>query len=101
MATRTTVLIVDDHPLFRNGLRQVIADDPRFEDRAAPALPETFEDFHFAKSLAFKTHTSARLLGLRTTWRVYLGFTAKCPVVDFQRSLATFQAAGLFIGAQG
>lgn len=31
MATRTTVLIVDDHPLFRNGLRQVIADDPRFE----------------------------------------------------------------------
>jgi len=31
MAARTTVLIVDDHPLFRNGLRQVIADDPRFE----------------------------------------------------------------------
>ena len=31
MATRTTVLIVDDHPLFRKGLRQVIADDPRFE----------------------------------------------------------------------
>lgn len=31
MVTRTTVLIVDDHPLFRKGLRQVIADDPRFE----------------------------------------------------------------------
>ena len=31
MAHRTTVLIVDDHPLFRGGLRQVIAGDPRFE----------------------------------------------------------------------
>jgi DNA-binding NarL/FixJ family response regulator len=31
MAQRTTVLIVDDHPLFRSGLRQVIAGDPRFE----------------------------------------------------------------------
>jgi DNA-binding NarL/FixJ family response regulator len=31
MTRRTTVLIVDDHPLFRSGLRQVIADDPRFE----------------------------------------------------------------------
>jgi DNA-binding NarL/FixJ family response regulator len=31
MARRTTVLIVDDHPLFRSGLRQVIAGDPRFE----------------------------------------------------------------------
>ena len=31
MARRTTVLIVDDHPLFRSGLRQVITDDPRFE----------------------------------------------------------------------
>jgi DNA-binding NarL/FixJ family response regulator len=31
MAKRTTVLIVDDHPLFRSGLRQVIAGDPRFE----------------------------------------------------------------------
>lgn len=31
MPNRTTVLIVDDHPLFRSGLRQVIADDPRFE----------------------------------------------------------------------
>jgi DNA-binding NarL/FixJ family response regulator len=31
MAQRTTVLIVDDHPLFRSGLRQVIASDPRFE----------------------------------------------------------------------
>jgi DNA-binding NarL/FixJ family response regulator len=31
MAHRITVLIVDDHPLFRSGLRQVIVDDPRFE----------------------------------------------------------------------
>ena len=31
MIHRTTVLIVDDHPLFRSGLRQVIACDPRFE----------------------------------------------------------------------
>src|SRR5271170_426055 len=31
MPHRTTVLIVDDHPLFRSGLRQIIADDPRFE----------------------------------------------------------------------
>ncbi len=31
MAGRTQVLIVDDHPLFRSGLRQVIAGDARFE----------------------------------------------------------------------
>ena len=31
MAGRTTVLIVDDHPLFRGGLRQVIQGDARFE----------------------------------------------------------------------
>lgn len=31
MAHRITVLIVDDHPLFRSGLRQVIAEDDRFE----------------------------------------------------------------------
>lgn len=31
MAGRTTVMIVDDHPLFRNGLRQVIQSDARFE----------------------------------------------------------------------
>ena len=31
MAGRTKVLIVDDHPLFRNGLRQVIAADARFD----------------------------------------------------------------------
>ena len=31
MAARTKVLIVDDHPLFRGGLRQVIVADPRFE----------------------------------------------------------------------
>ena len=31
MAGRTKVLIVDDHPLFRGGLRQVIEADPRFE----------------------------------------------------------------------
>lgn len=27
---KTTVVIVDDHPLFRQGLRQAVADDPRF-----------------------------------------------------------------------
>ena len=31
MAGLTKVLIVDDHPLFRSGLRQVIESDPRFE----------------------------------------------------------------------
>jgi len=31
MAGRIKVLIVDDHPLFRQGLRQVVAGDPRFE----------------------------------------------------------------------
>jgi len=31
MAGRIKVLIVDDHPLFRSGLRQVIVADPRFE----------------------------------------------------------------------
>lgn len=31
MAGRTQVLIVDDHPLFRSGLRQVIESDARFE----------------------------------------------------------------------
>jgi DNA-binding NarL/FixJ family response regulator len=31
MAHRTKVLIVDDHPLFRGGLRQVILNDGRFE----------------------------------------------------------------------
>ena len=31
MAGRTKVLIVDDHPLFRSGLRQVIQSSPRFE----------------------------------------------------------------------
>jgi len=31
MSERIKVLIVDDHPLFRNGLRQVIQSDPRFE----------------------------------------------------------------------
>jgi two-component system, NarL family, response regulator DegU len=31
MASRIKVLIVDDHPLFRHGLRQVIEADPRFE----------------------------------------------------------------------
>jgi DNA-binding NarL/FixJ family response regulator len=31
MAGRTKVLIVDDHPLFRSGLRQVIQSSPRLE----------------------------------------------------------------------
>ncbi|MGC9942418.1 MAG: response regulator transcription factor [Verrucomicrobiota bacterium] len=31
MSGRITVLIVDDHPLFRSGLRQVITADQRFE----------------------------------------------------------------------
>jgi len=31
MAGRVKVLIVDDHPLFRQGLRQVVVADPRFE----------------------------------------------------------------------
>ena len=31
MAGRTKVLIVDDHPLFRSGLRQVIESDARFD----------------------------------------------------------------------
>jgi DNA-binding NarL/FixJ family response regulator len=31
VASKITVLIVDDHPLFRNGLRQEIASDDRFE----------------------------------------------------------------------
>ena len=31
MPNRIKVLIVDDHPLFRSGLRQVIADDPRLQ----------------------------------------------------------------------
>jgi DNA-binding NarL/FixJ family response regulator len=31
MPGRTRVLIVDDHPLFRQGLRQVVEGDPRFE----------------------------------------------------------------------
>jgi DNA-binding NarL/FixJ family response regulator len=31
VTARTSVLIVDDHPLFRQGLRQLIASDARFE----------------------------------------------------------------------
>jgi DNA-binding NarL/FixJ family response regulator len=41
MAQRTTVLIVDDHPLFRSGLRQVIASDPRFEFTGETGAGET------------------------------------------------------------
>lgn len=31
MSTRPTILIADDHPLFRKGLREVIASDPTLE----------------------------------------------------------------------
>jgi len=31
MVQRLKVLIVDDHPLFRQGLKQVVQDDPQFE----------------------------------------------------------------------
>src|SRR5437870_13271808 len=31
MPGRIKVLIVDDHPLFRQGLRQMVENDPRFE----------------------------------------------------------------------
>lgn len=31
MGQKITVIIVDDHPLFRGGLRQVVERDPRFE----------------------------------------------------------------------
>ena len=31
MSVGIKVLIVDDHPLFRSGLRQVVESDPRFE----------------------------------------------------------------------
>ena len=31
MSGRTTILIVDDHPLFRSGLRQLVEGDSRFE----------------------------------------------------------------------
>jgi DNA-binding NarL/FixJ family response regulator len=41
MPGRITVLIVDDHPLFRNGLRQVIQDDSRFELLGEAADGET------------------------------------------------------------
>ena len=41
MPGRITVLIVDDHPLFRNGLRQVIQSDARFELLGEAADGET------------------------------------------------------------
>ena len=31
MSGAIKVLIVDDHPLFRQGLRQLVESDPRFE----------------------------------------------------------------------
>jgi DNA-binding NarL/FixJ family response regulator len=43
--SKTTVVIVDDHPLYRQGLRQAVMDDPRFavigEADAGPAAIET------------------------------------------------------------
>src|SRR5581483_9266803 len=41
MTGRTTVVIVDDHPLFRQGLRQVIEADPRFQLAAEAGDGET------------------------------------------------------------
>ena len=42
---KTTVVIVDDHPLYRQGLRQAVVQDPRFavigEADAGPAAIET------------------------------------------------------------
>jgi len=49
MAGRIKVLIVDDHPLFRSGLRQVIESDVRFELTGEAADGETAYKFILEK----------------------------------------------------
>jgi DNA-binding NarL/FixJ family response regulator len=50
MAGRIQVLIVDDHPLFRNGLRQVILDAPQFKLAGEVADGETALKFILEKN---------------------------------------------------
>ena len=50
MAGKVQVLIVDDHPLFRNGLRQVVQDDARFQLAGEAADGETALQFILQKT---------------------------------------------------